>query len=858
MKRKQLYLLSLAFLGLMSRSNAQCAFNYLGPVDSLSHISFGESEYEAMAVDPSTNTPYVAYRDGNNFYGTSVKKYVAGKWVQVGSTDFTYGATSSEVYDNAITVDKHGIPYVACEDKGYANHCAVFMFNGTTWDTLPGQIAGFTSPAQYISITTDTNGIPYVAYQNVATAKMNVQMYNALSGQWVPVGTSVAVSKGQAQYCQIAFDRVHNVPYVAYEDGFKPNHADHLMVQYFNGTNWVVPGVATVAADTAGITTDTVNYVSLTMDKKGNAIVAYEDFSSGKNIGIMMFDSATSTWSADTNNRTKYLGGPVNYVSAGVDSADNVYVAYQDMSYYGYDGLSIVEYTASKNSVDFVGSYKVSQSISASDANFISLAVSNHGVPMLAYEDKGVGDHAQAFQWSSTLKQWTSMSTTGISNMNPGTWNGMAGYTAIATSPTTNDPYIAYRDANTSNKATVMMYSSGAWASVGAPGSLSLGSVKFTTLGFDAAGEPICMFTDDGAVTKYSISCMKYTSGAWAAVGTNSATLSGGNCYYPAMTIVNDTVYAAYELGDYHMSVMKCAVSGSTWTNVGPADVNGDSASYQSIAVDKNGNVYVAFSDNAANQNGISVMEYTSTGWNYVGTRNFSGGKSVYPSIKINPLTNMPVVAYSSYGAGTEANVEEWNGSAWVFVGAPGFSTDWTSYMSLAVDNNGAYYVSYDDWGNEVSNQGQYNVTVEKFDTKVDTAWRVLPLGGGSCSQNGASSEQCTLDASGNLYVVYASYSAFVQELNCPTGINEINGNNNNQVSVFPNPNHGSFTVAVTNAPKKSYITVFDVLGQNIYQTKLTSDKTEINLGTQAPGMYLYRVLDENGNAISTGKLIIK
>ncbi len=841
----------------MGRSNAQCGFNYLGPVDSASHISFGESEYEAMAVDPSTNTPYVAYRDGNNFYGTSVKKYVAGTWVQVGATGFTYGATSAEVYDNAITIDKHGIPYVACENKGYANHCAVYMFNGTKWDTLPGQVSGFTTPAQFISITTDTNGIPYVAYENVATSKMNVQMYNALTKSWVPVGASVAVSKGQAQYCQIAFDRVHNVPYVAYEDGFKPNHADHLMVQYFNGTNWVVPGVATVPADSVGITTDTVNWVSLTMDKKGNAIVAYEDFSSGKNLGIMMFDSATSTWSADTNNRTKYLGGPVNYVSAGVDSADNVYVAYQDLSYYGYDGLSMVEYNNSKNSVDFVGSYKVSQAVSAGDANFISLAVDNHGVPMLAYEDKGVGDHAQAFQWSSSAKQWLYMSTTGISNMNPGTANGLAQYTSISVSPTTSNPYIAYHDANTGGKATVMMYNGSTWSTVGTPG-ISLGTAKFTNMGFDAAGDPICLFTDGGATTKYSISCMKYTTGAWSAIGTNAAAVSGGTCYYASMAIWKDTIYTAFELADYHMSVMKCAVGGSTWTNVGPADVNGDSASYENIAVDKNGNVYVAFSDNASNQNGISVMEYTSTGWQWVGTRNFSGGKSVYPSIKINPLTNMPVVAYSSYGAGNEANVQEWNGSAWVYVGAAGFSTDWTSYMSLAIDPKGAYYVSYDDWGNEVHNQGQYDVTVEKFDTKVDTAWKVLPLGGGSCSQNGASYEQCTLDANGNLYVAYSSYSAFVQELNCPLGINEINGNSNAHVSVFPNPNHGSFTVAVTNAPEKSYISVFDVLGQNIYQTKLTSDKTEINLGTQAPGIYLYRVLAENGNVISTGKLIIK
>lgn len=857
MKRKQLYLLSLAFLGFMGRSNAQCGFNYVGPNDSTSHICFGESEYLATAIDPTTNTPYVAYRDGENFYGTSVKKFVGGKWQQVGATSFTYGKSSAEVYDNALTVDKHGIPYLACEDKGYANHVAVYTFNGTAWDTLTGQTAGFTTPAQFISITTDTNGVPYVAFENIGTSQLNVLKYNFTTMSWGPVGTSVAVSKAQAQYCQIAFDRVHNTPYVAYEDGFKPNHADKLMVQYFNGTKWVTPGVATVPADTAGLTTDTVNWVSLTMDKKGNAIIAYEDFSAAKNLGIMMFDSATSTWIADTTDRVKYLGGPVNYVSAGVDTNDNIYVAYQDMSYYGYDGLSIVEYSHTKGTVDFVSSYKVSQSISAGDANYISLSVDNNGVPMLAYEDKSVGDHAQAFQWSSTLKQWVDMSSTGVSNLNPGTWNGLAKYISIATSPTTNDPYISYADENTSGKATVMMYNGSAWSAVGTPG-ISTGTAKFTNMGFDAAGDPIVMYTDGGnTTTKYGISCMKYSSGAWSAIGTNSATLSGANAYYVNMTIVKDTIYAAFEMANYHGSVMKCAVNGTTWTNVGPADIDGDSAAYESIAIDNNGIPYVAVQDNGTNQLGISVFKLTSTGWQVVGSRNISNGEAVYPSIKINPLTNMPVVAYSSYGAGTEANVEEWNGSAWVFVGAPGFSTDWTSVMSLTVDTKGAYYVSYDDWGNEVANQGQYNVTVEKFDTKVDTAWNVLPLGGGSVSQNGASYEQCTMDANGNLYVAYVSYSAFVQELNCPTGINEIS-NNNASANVYPDPNNGTFTVALKNAPEKSYISVFNVLGQTVYNTQLTAEKTTVNIGSQTPGIYLYRILSENGSTISTGKLEIK
>jgi hypothetical protein len=846
MKRKQLYLLSLAFIGLMGRVNAQCAspgWDPVGPNDSTNRISFGESEYEAIAIDPTTNTPYVAYRDGNNFYGTSVVKYVGGKWQQVGSTAFTYIGSSSEVYDNAITVDKHGTPYVACEDKGVSNHCAVFKFNGTTWDTLPGQKAGFNIPCQFISITTDTNGVPYVAYEDLGTTKVDVLMFNGSA--WVPVG-GLGVSKGQAQYVQIAMDRVHNIPYLAYEDG---KHSDKLMVEYYKAGAW------TAAADTAGLTTDTVNWVSMTTDKSGNVYVAYEDFSDAKNIGMMTWNG--TSWTTDTTQRNKYLGGPVNYVSIGADASGNVYAAYEDLSYYGYSGLSIAEYSG--GAWDFVGkSYKVSQSISAKVANFVSLAVDGTGIPYLAYEDKGVGNHAMAFMYNSTNKAWQLMATQGLSNGSGSGHNGLAAYTSIATSPIGSlNPYIAYSDVNNSSKATVMTYSSGAWSVVGTPG-ISLGTAKFTNMGVDAAGEPICLFADGGATPKYSVSAMKYSGSAWAALGTNALAISGANAYYVSMAIANDTVYSAFEMANYHMRVIKCGVNGTLWDTVGGGDVNGDSAAYESVAVDKSGNVYVAFQDNGSNQLGISVMEYIAGSWKYLGARNISGGQAVYPSIQIDPATNMPVVAYSSYGAGTEANVVKWNGTTWVWVGAPGFSNDWTSYMSLTINQtSGVYYVAYSDWGNEVKNQGQEDCTVEKFDPKTDTAWVFYPVGG-SVSQDGATYESSTVDANGNVYVAYASYGAFVKELTCDEGINEIGGNKNVQASVYPNPSHGSFTVALQNAPAKSYVNVYNVLGENIYQAKLTSDKTQINLNSQPVGMYLYRIFDETGKVISTGKLIIQ
>jgi hypothetical protein len=53
-------------------------------------------------------------------------------------------------------------------------------------------------------------------------------------------------------------------------------------------------------------------------------------------------------------------------------------------------------------------------------------------------------------------------------------------------------------------------------------------------------------------------------------------------------------------------------------------------------------------------------------------------------------------------------------------------------------------------------------------------------------------------------------------------------------------------------------VEVFNVLGETVYSTKITSDNTEINLKNQPNGVYLFKVMKEDGSAIGKGKLIIQ
>jgi hypothetical protein len=856
MKRKHFYLLSLAFMGLMTRANAQCtSWTSVGPTDT-NQIEFGggtSSTYNGIAVNPKNNNPYVVFRDANPpggaYYGTSVREFVGGEWQYVGNGGFTAG----EGKFNSITFDKNGNGYVACQDAGLTLHCAVYAYVGGVWDTLPGQKAGFTEPAQYISITTDTNGVPYVAYEDLLHAKLDVLMYNAGLGAWQPVGGSLGISPGQAQYESIAFDRVHNTPYVAFEDG---SNNDKLMVYSFNGATWSTVGGASY---TTGITTDTVNWVSLAIDKNGVPFVGYEDYSAGENVGLVTYNG--TNWVEDTAKRVDELGGPVNYVSIGVDSIDNVYMSYQDLSSYGGEKLSIAEYTNSSGKWNFVGgSYKVSQGLSQGDAVYTSLAM-NKGLPVVTYNDKGIGDHCEAFQYNSVSKNWVYLGSEGISNGSGLDWNGLAGNLSMAISPTSNMPYISYSDGNNKDKATVMSWSGSAWSLVG-DSAFSLGEVKYTNIGFDNAGDPIACFSDEGATNKYGVSVMEYTGGAWTAIGTNANTISGKDCYYVSMAISSaDTIYVTYQDYNYGIDVMKCAVGGTTWEQVGAVDFSGDTASEMSIAVDKNGVPYVAFIDNA-DTTGVTVMKYTAGAWTAVGVRGFSGGGCNYTAIQINPTNNMPAVSYDNWNASNEADVEQFNGTTWNFVGGSGISHDWASYTSLAIDKNGNYYTAYQDFGDEVSTEGYGNSTVEKFDAS-GTTWAFAPTvpSDGSASYGGAIDEVVAVDNNGVIYAGFVGYSAYVKKMDCPDlglGVNDIAAPTTAQAIVYPNPSHGSFTVEMQNGTANSHVVIYNVLGENIYQAPLNTDKTQITLTNQSAGIYLYRILDENNQVVSTGKLIIE
>ncbi len=76
--------------------------------------------------------------------------------------------------------------------------------------------------------------------------------------------------------------------------------------------------------------------------------------------------------------------------------------------------------------------------------------------------------------------------------------------------------------------------------------------------------------------------------------------------------------------------------------------------------------------------------------------------------------------------------------------------------------------------------------------------------------------------------------------------------------AVYPNPSNGLFTLKLTNASGPSYLHIYNLAGQETFASLLTVDVSSINLDGYAKGLYMYRLINQDGEPLSVGKMIVE
>ena len=98
------------------------------------------------------------------------------------------------------------------------------------------------------------------------------------------------------------------------------------------------------------------------------------------------------------------------------------------------------------------------------------------------------------------------------------------------------------------------------------------------------------------------------------------------------------------------------------------------------------------------------------------------------------------------------------------------------------------------------------------------------------------------------------SYDIFVLKLSqTPTGINEtINSSN---ISIYPNPNNGTFNISISSQFKNASIEVYNSLGALVFKQEIVNQENSIELLNQSNGLYFVKVMSEN-KIVGMGKIV--
>ena len=234
-------------------------------------FSAGSASHTSIALD-SSDTPYVAYRDGASSSKATVMKYEGGSWQVVGVTGFSAGVAD----DPSLALDSSDTPYVAYQDSASDSKVTVMKYESGSWQVVGNE--GFSEHVVLsISLVTDSTDTPYVAYNEIIS--LQYPQYGAWlkkyeSGMWKTVGGDEF--NWGVSYLSLALDSA-DIPYVAFQDMRNDRKAS---VMKYEGGSWQTVGDTCFSA---GEVYDTC----IAIDSSDTPYVVYRDYANSEKATVM-------------------------------------------------------------------------------------------------------------------------------------------------------------------------------------------------------------------------------------------------------------------------------------------------------------------------------------------------------------------------------------------------------------------------------------------------------------------------------------------------------------------------------------------------------------------------------------------
>ncbi|NDJ00031.1 T9SS type A sorting domain-containing protein [Flavobacterium sp. LaA7.5] len=316
-------------------------------------------------------------------------------------------------------------------------------------------------------------------------------------------------------------------------------------------------------------------------------------------------------------------------VSTGLDQDGNIYVSYYDTS---VSKGTVQQYSGGAWS--YVGG---TAGITEGFANYNSFSVHSSG--NLYFTNQNNGMQVRQFDGSS----WNLLT--------PATTNAINYQTSAVTGG--NMLLVA----NGENSGTVKRYSGGTWEQVGATG-FTAGVPFFMDAVIDSNDKMYISFSNNGYVHVYENDVTAGSSTAWTPTGgeANIAPASSSENYKSAIAIdSDDNLYLAYvsnTAGGQKLNVKK--YDGTSWTQLGAANFTTGRVQHVSIAVSSDGTPYVAVSnweDADFLKNYVVGYNEAEDTWEQIGDGYISAGQATYNSLQVDSDNNL-LLAFADSNVG--------------------------------------------------------------------------------------------------------------------------------------------------------------------------------------------------------------
>ena len=381
-----------------------------------------------------------------------------------------------------------------------------------------------------------------------------------------------------------------------------------------------------------------------------------------------------------------------------------------------------------------------------------------------------------------------------------------------------NSVFVSFNDANENNRYYLNRYKNGNWETMGVS-YISSGGGSWARLALDSKGVPYVSWVDFFAGQKMYVS--KLVGEIWLAIGDEPVShenLISKNCQDLAID-ADGNVYIAYCVkGTDQLAVYRH--NGSEWELLGDNIADGTVKGID-VAIDSEQNFYVAYADGGS-EDKVSVVKYNGTEWSYVGQRGFTESKTdSYMAMTLH--NDSPCVVYTDVAMGSKASAKYYKISNYLY-----------PPLGLA-----ARVIGGDDveltWQAPLAEPTKYNIY--RNDALV-----------GNTAQVSYIDED--LESGTYNYAVSAVYEDGESEKATATINFTVSISENNEVAFMMYPNPAENYVTIESA-KAADVKIYSISGQMLSQQNISEGTSTIDLSDLNAGIYFVSV---NGTMVKVVK----